>query len=170
MQDRGAALLVGKTTFGKASVQQLEYISDNSAILLTIAKYFTPSGHDIDKHGIKPDFEVDMPEVLRYYRYFHPGRLETGSYGVEVEMLQMMLEQIGYNIEVTGYFDVQTTISLSTFQTAAGLEGTGEFDDRTWVVLRDALDQASRDQDEQLNYALELIKKPGLKTVLEGNN
>lgn len=168
LQDRGAALLVGKTTYGKASVQQLEYLSSDSAILLTIAKYFTPSGHDIDKHGIEPDFEIDMPEVLRYYRYFHPGRLETGSYGDEVEMLQMMLDQIGFTIEVTGYFDMQTALALSTFQAATGLEGTGEFDDLTWVELREALDRASREQDQQLNYALELISKPGLMNVLKG--
>lgn len=170
LQDRKAALLVGKTTFGKASVQQLEYHSDNSAILLTIAKYFTPSGYDIDKHGVEPDFEIEMPEILRYYRYFHPGRLETGSYGPEVEFLQQMLEQIGYNIEVTGYFDEQTSLALSAFQAKFRLVSTGEFDDQTWVELREALDQASREQDEQLNYALELIRRPDFQKILEGND
>jgi len=160
LQDRDAALLVGKTTYGKASVQQLEYLSNKSAILITIAKYFTPSGYDIDKHGIKPDFDIDMPEILRYYRYFHPGRLEAGSYGPEVEMLQLMLEQLGYDLDITGYFDEQTAIALSFFQAAARIESTGEFDDLTWVELRLALDRASREQDEQLNYALELINNP----------
>ena len=170
LQDRGAALLVGKTTYGKASVQQLEYLSGDNAIMLTVAKYFTPSGHDIDKHGIEPDFEIDMPEILHYYRYFHPGRLEPGSYGPEVEILQQMLEQIDYPIEVTGYYDVQTSLALSAFQTAAGLRSTGEFDDLTWVELREALDRASREQDDQLNYARELISKPGLMNIIGGND
>ena len=170
LQDRKAALLVGKTTFGKASVQQLEYHSNDSAILLTIAKYFTPSGHDIDKYGIEPDFEIDMPEILRYYHYFHPGRLETGSYGPEVEFLQQMLEQLGYTVEITGYFDEQTSLALSAFQAKSRLVSTGEFDDQTWVELREALDQASREQDEQLNFALELIGRPDFLTILEGND
>jgi carboxyl-terminal processing protease len=170
LQDRDAALLVGKTTYGKASVQQLEYLVGGNAILLTVAKYFTPSGHNIDQHGIEPDFEIDMPEVLRYYRYFHPGPLEQGDYGPEVEMLQLMLEQVGHIVEVTGYFDLQTSLALTTFQNAAGINGSGEFDDQTWVELREALDVASEENDEQLNYAVELINKPGLWTIIGGNN
>ncbi len=170
LQDRGAALLVGKTTYGKASVQQLERLSGGNAILLTIAKYFTPSGHNIDKHGVEPDFEIDMPEVLRYYRYFHPGRLEQGDFGPDVEMLQMMLEQLDYNVEVSGYFDAKTSLALATFQIYAGLERTGEFDDQTWVELRDALDILAREKDQQLEYAVEVIGTPGHWNNIGGND
>ncbi len=168
LQDREAAVLIGQTTYGKASVQQLEHLPEGNAVLLTVAKYFTPSGHDIDKHGIEPDFKVDMPEILRYYRYFHPGSLEEGDYGAEVEMLQLMLEQLGFRLDVTGYFDGQTSRALRNFQDRAGLELTGEFDDKTWVELREALDIAARENDEQLNYAIEAIRKPGLMNVTGG--
>jgi len=168
LQDRGAALLVGKTTFGKASVQQMAQLSGDNAILLTMARYFTPSGHDIHKHGIEPDFEVDMPEILRYYRYFFPGSLEDGDFGPDVEMLQLMLEQLGYNVRVTGFFDTQTSIALTSFQEDAGLSGSGSFDDQTWVVLREALDRAAGENDDQLNYALDMFDKPGLWTVMGG--
>jgi carboxyl-terminal processing protease len=170
LQDRDAALLVGKTTYGKASVQQLANLDGGSGILLTMARYFTPSGHDIHEHGIAPDFEVEMPEILRYYHYFFPGSLEQGDYGADVEMLQMMLEQSGFPVEVTGYFDLSTSIALTNFQIASGLPGTGKFDDQTWVELREALDLASRENDEQLNYALELIRKPGLWTITGSSN
>ncbi len=170
LQDRGAALLVGQKTFGKASVQQLERLSGGNAILLTVANYYTPAGINIDEHGIKPDFKVEMPDALRYYRYFHPGTLEQGDYGPDVEMLQQMLEQIGYRIEVTGYFDSQTSRVLADFQTDSGLERSGNFDDLTWVELREALDVASHDKDEQLNYALELIEKPNLWNIIGGND
>ncbi len=170
LQDRGAALLVGQNTFGKASVQQLEHLSGGNAILLTVANYYTPSGINIDEHGIKPDFRVEMPEVLRYYRYFHPGTLELGDYGPEVEMLQQILEQIGYRIEATGYFDSQTSRVLADFQTDSGLERSGMFDDLTWVELREALDVAVREKDEQLNYALELIEKPNLWNIIGGSD
>jgi carboxyl-terminal processing protease len=170
LQDRGAALLVGQTTYGKASVQQLANLSGGNAILLTMARYFTPSGHDIHEHGIEPDFFVEMPEILRYYRYFLPGRLEMDDYGPDVEMLQLMLEELGYNVKASGYFDLQTSIALTTFQEDAGLTGTGKFDDKTWVVLREAIDRASRENDEQLKYVIDMFDKPGLWTVVGGNN
>jgi len=135
---------------------------------MTVAKYFTPAGYDIDKHGVEPDFEVEMPEVLRYYRYFHPGSLSEGDYGDDVEILQLMLEQLGLRVEVTGYFDRQTALALRSFQERAGLELTGDFDDRTWVELRRAIDVAARENDEQLNYAIELINEPGLLNTIGG--
>ncbi len=170
LQDRDAAALVGQTTYGKASVQQLESLDGGNAMLLTVAKYFTPSGHDIDKYGIEPDFEVDMPEILRYYRYFHPDSLEEGDYGPDVEMLQLMLKQLNLRVEVTGFFDRQTFLALRNFQDRAGLELSGKFDDKTWVELRDALDIAARENDEQLNFAIEAIRKPGLLNITGGLN
>ena len=65
MRDYGAAKLVGNTTYGKGIVQSVIPLSDGSAVKLTIAKYFLPSGDDIHKKGIKPDVEVDLDPELR---------------------------------------------------------------------------------------------------------
>ena len=157
MQDRGVALLVGQTTFGKASVQHLEQLPGGNAIMLTISNYFTPSGHNIDKHGITPDYEIEMPDILRYYHYFHPGRLEVYDYGPNVEMLQDMLIQLGFELESSGYFDEKTSLVLNEFQANVGIKPSGVFDDITWIELRNELDLASRKQDEQLNVSLDLI-------------
>jgi len=162
LQDRQVALLVGQTTYGKASVQQLEQLKGENAIMLTVANYFTPSGHNIDKYGIIPDYEIEMSEILHYYRYFHPGPLEQEDYGTDVEMLQEMLAQLGYEVESSGYFDDRTARALSDFQVDAGIAPSGEFDDSTWVELREALDIASREQDGQLNFGLELLQDPAL--------
>ena len=58
IKDNGYGILVGYHSFGKASVQSVRQLPDNSALLLTVAKYLTPSGHDISKKGISPDIEV----------------------------------------------------------------------------------------------------------------
>ena len=58
LQDDRRAILVGETTFGKASVQTVIDLSDGSGILLTTDKYLTPKGRMIHKKGIKPDIEV----------------------------------------------------------------------------------------------------------------
>ena len=64
VQDVGAGLIVGEQTFGKGIVQNLLYLSDGSAIKLTVAKYFTPSGASIHGVGVVPDVLVPMPEAL----------------------------------------------------------------------------------------------------------
>lgn len=63
LQDDGIATVVGTHTFGKAYVQNVRQLDDGSAILLTIAKYYTPLGHDISKKGIIPDVLVELPKT-----------------------------------------------------------------------------------------------------------
>lgn len=62
LQDNQRAKLVGQRTFGKASVQNIKVLGDGSAILLTVAKYLTPSGRDISEKGINPDLEVALTD------------------------------------------------------------------------------------------------------------
>ncbi len=62
LHDNGAAKLFGVKSFGKGSVQQLEQLGDGSVLKVTIAKWFTPNGVNINKDGIKPDTEVKFDE------------------------------------------------------------------------------------------------------------
>ncbi|MFM7550232.1 MAG: S41 family peptidase [Cyanobacteriota bacterium] len=62
LQDNNRAVLVGQKTFGKGLVQSVRGLSDGSGMTVTIAKYLTPSGRDIHKHGIDPDVPVKMGE------------------------------------------------------------------------------------------------------------
>lgn len=61
LQDNKIATVVGTRSFGKASVQSVRVLQDDSAVLITVAKYLTPLGHDISKKGIQPDILVDVP-------------------------------------------------------------------------------------------------------------
>jgi carboxyl-terminal processing protease len=58
LQDDRRALLLGAKTFGKGSVQTVMRISDESAVKLTTARYYTPSGRSIQALGIDPDITV----------------------------------------------------------------------------------------------------------------
>lgn len=63
LKDNGRATLVGTRTFGKGLVQSVRSLGDGSGVAITVAKYLTPSGTDINKHGIDPDLEVQLTEV-----------------------------------------------------------------------------------------------------------
>jgi carboxyl-terminal processing protease len=65
LQDDKRATLVGTKTFGKGLVQSVRGLGDGSGLAVTIAKYLTPSGRDINKHGIDPDVVFELSESQR---------------------------------------------------------------------------------------------------------
>lgn len=62
MKENYGATLVGKTTYGKGTVQTTKKLSDGTMIKYTIEKWLTPAGNNIDGEGIKPDYDIDLPE------------------------------------------------------------------------------------------------------------
>ena len=60
IRDNNRGKLVGKKTFGKGLVQSMRTLVDGSGLTVTVAKYLTPNGTDINKFGITPDIEVKM--------------------------------------------------------------------------------------------------------------
>ena len=65
MKDYGRATIVGTKTFGKGIVQNLIPLDNGTAIKMTTAHYYTPSGFDLHGKGIEPDVEVELKEELR---------------------------------------------------------------------------------------------------------
>jgi carboxyl-terminal processing protease len=58
LQDQHRAVIMGERTFGKGSVQSMFTLDRTSAVKLTTARYFTPSGHSVQEGGIEPDIRV----------------------------------------------------------------------------------------------------------------
>ena len=65
MKEVYGATLVGQTTYGKGTVQTTKNLSNGSMIKYTIEKWLTPSGKNIDKEGIKPDYEVELGDSYK---------------------------------------------------------------------------------------------------------
>ena len=63
LQDDKRAVIMGTRTFGKGSVQTILPIGNGTAIKLTTARYFTPSGRSIQAKGIEPDIVVEDPSL-----------------------------------------------------------------------------------------------------------
>ncbi|HEU4480794.1 MAG TPA: S41 family peptidase [Actinomycetota bacterium] len=68
LQDRDRAILIGSTTYGKGSVQDVVPLADDSALKFTTAAYLTPSGHNINGKGIAPDVEVGGAPGVQFDR------------------------------------------------------------------------------------------------------
>jgi carboxyl-terminal processing protease len=62
LKDHHRATLIGVKTFGKGSVQHVYTLSDQSQLNVTIARFFSPAGNEINEVGVTPDIEVKMTE------------------------------------------------------------------------------------------------------------
>ncbi len=60
LKENGRATIVGTTTYGKGTVQSVHSLSDGSGLAVTIARYYPPSGTDINHKGINPDVYLDL--------------------------------------------------------------------------------------------------------------
>jgi carboxyl-terminal processing protease len=84
LQDHGRAIVLGTKTFGKGSVQTIIPLQDRSAMRLTTARYYTPSGRSIQAKGIEPDIDVPQARLEELERASRSeadlrGHLENGE-------------------------------------------------------------------------------------------
>ena len=74
IQDNDRGMIIGRRSFGKGLVQQQKSLSDGSAIRLTVARYYTPSGRSIQKPYVKGNSDEYNMDI--YNRYIH-GEFDT---------------------------------------------------------------------------------------------
>jgi carboxyl-terminal processing protease len=86
LQDHKRAIIIGSRTFGKGSVQTILPLSGGTALKLTTARYYTPSGRSIQAEGIVPDIELETLEVAAAEKNLQPlkesdlsGHLSNGN-------------------------------------------------------------------------------------------
>lgn len=63
LKDNNVAQIVGTKSYGKGSVQEFSRLGDGSVLKVTVARWFTPAGKNIDKEGIEPHIKVEMTEA-----------------------------------------------------------------------------------------------------------
>lgn len=86
LKDYKKATLVGTKTFGKGMVQKIIPMQNETGLNLTIAKYLTPKGTDINKKGINPDIKVNF--TLNDIKSHNDAQLQTAK-----NVLSKMLSQ-----------------------------------------------------------------------------
>jgi len=74
-------VLVGRRTYGKGLIQSVYELSDTSGLVITVGKYLTPRGVDIDREGIAPNFS-SKPAPSQAAAALNACRLEAGALSV----------------------------------------------------------------------------------------
>ncbi|QNO14443.1 S41 family peptidase [Alkalicella caledoniensis] len=160
LKDRDAGTLIGKNTFGKGSVQSILDFDDGSAVKLTIQKYFSPRGNVIDGVGVAPDIEIEQPEAANFPSYSYKGRLEVGSTGLDVVIINRILYFLGFGEDTDdSTFTESTKQALGKFQSANGLAPTGFMDANTAEKLNEKFTAHKKDNDMQLKEAIDFFKR-----------
>ncbi len=135
LQDNKRALILGTTSFGKGSVQNVKRLKDNYALRLTIARYYTPSGRSIQAQGIEPDI------TLAYQRMAEAEKEKTKApFSLTEKNLKNHLRPEGEKKEAQ---DTDT-------------EDTPDKDEKP-VERYGALDRDRLMQDNQVMHALEIL-------------
>jgi carboxyl-terminal processing protease len=67
VKDHHRGVIVGRKSYGKWSVQEIQRVRGNCALRLTTAKFYSPHGHTLGKIGVRPDVELPEPEKPRGY-------------------------------------------------------------------------------------------------------
>ena len=94
LQDNHRAVLVGTKTFGKGLVQSVRSLGNNCGMAVTIAKYLTPAGHDINHKGITPDFVLALTETEKTALLSNRSSIGTSAdpqYAKALEVLQQRI-------------------------------------------------------------------------------
>ncbi len=96
LQDNRRAVLIGTKTFGKGLVQSVRQVGRDSGLAVTIAKYYTPNGRDINKQGIVPDVEVPLTEAQQ--KELSTNREKVGT--LEDPQVAQAVRVLGEKIQV----------------------------------------------------------------------
>lgn len=84
MKDRGRAVVIGETSFGKGSIQQLTSVGE-SILKLTTGRYYTPNGENIDKTGIEPDIFVEETPLSEAQQEAYASLLQQNRVGLFID-------------------------------------------------------------------------------------
>lgn len=163
MKDAKAATLVGKTTFGKGSMQTLTQLVTGGALKLTVALYQSAGGSFVDGVGVEPNISVrnvtrrlkDNPDYLQM-----PFSLliDEKSPADEIESAEFRLKLLSISPgAVDGVYDADLTEGVKKFQEKFGLEVTGKLDIMTQVELDNATMDIKTVVDNQYAKAVEIL-------------
>jgi carboxyl-terminal processing protease len=133
LQDQHRALIMGERSFGKGSVQSLLQLTKDSALKLTTARYYTPSGRSVQEGGIEPDIRVPQlsdPDMAKRAKYAYRESDLRGHLVNEIDLDDEALEgdkqvdprfsMTAEEVKAKGIEDFQLDYALKTLRHTSG--------------------------------------------------
>ncbi len=180
LQDHDSGLVVGKTSFGKGSVQTVFRLDEDEALKLTTARYYTPSGRSIHKNrskegGLSEEGEVAVDlesdpaeeEMDRFDKekfYTDSGRVIYGSGGVvpDIEIDQDFMSNFEMSVERDGAL---FSFAVEYANEHEGLGADYKVDDETFARFKDFLSER-----EKISEYLEVFELTFSDSLVDANS
>ncbi|MFD2671936.1 S41 family peptidase [Marinicrinis sediminis] len=162
LQESAGMQVVGMPSFGKGTVQSTfdSGGEDGSSLKMTIAKWLTPNGNDINKKGVQPDVKVELPDYFQATILPKDEELQYDDNNGQVRSLQLMLTALGYKTDRTdGYFSEQTKLAVRAFQKIEQLPMDGIVNEKTATRIEEKYIEKLRlpESDLHLQKAIEVM-------------
>ena len=127
---------------------------------LTIPKWLTPSGEWINKKGIKPTIQVELPAYTKLLIIDNTKNYQLGDVSGEVENLEKVFDALDYETgPIDGYLDEGTVSTIKKFQTDHELDVTGIVSGDTASAMIEDLRSLIKENDTQYEKGLDYLKK-----------
>ena len=165
MKENLGTKIVGVTSYGKGTVQTQRAFNDKSSLKITIAKWMSPNGNNINGVGIEPDFEVKLPEIFNttFPTLEENEVVQYDSVSEAVSYAQKALTYLNYHKGRTdGYYDQATQNALFAYQNTMQFTQNSDINQErlsqlySSVVKDWSMNRSSK--DVQLQKAIEVIK------------
>lgn len=162
LQESGAGKLIGKETFGKAVIQQTYRLVNQSVLKLTVGRYITRNGNEINEVGITPDIKIsnitNPIDTKKYTQFNYKQKNTVGINGDNVKAAKERLYLLGfYNGTIDDIFDDTLHNAVMQFQAKSELYPYGVLDITTQVKIENTFAKLEVLEDLQLEKAFELF-------------
>lgn len=163
VQDTGVGIVIGETSFGKGTMQNLLPFKIGGGIKITEAEYLSPNGRKVNKVGVTPD--VKAPDKISEYEkadiepMAYSRVLKQGDSGKDVLAIEERLRLVGlFNFVPDEVFDYDTYIATLNFQKSTELYPYGVMDYTTQTKLDGMLKGIEVKSDTSYKKAVEIFK------------
>lgn len=159
MSESAGIPLIGQTTFGKGTIQNVAPLTGDGEVKYTTGKWLTANGEWINEKGISPDIEVAMPDYQTLLLINSEETYQSGDTSDEVKNLNAILKALGYEVdEASSQFNDQTVEAVKAFQNTKELDADGIVTGATSSALVEALRALIEENDTQYNEAIKYLQ------------
>lgn len=164
IQDTGVGIVIGETSFGKGTMQNITPFKIGGGVKLTEAEYLSPNMRKVNGVGVTPD--VKAPDTIKKYensnltRMSYDRVLKLGDEGEDVLAIEERLSIFGLSVGVPDeVFDYQTYLAVISFQKATELYPYGVMDFTTQAKIDSMLMGQEIRGNDSFKKAVEIFKE-----------